>query len=248
MSSVDIYSILSSKPHNSHYLNRYWKFIQSFNHQKRIKGKTELHHICPKSADLFPEYKSLKIHSWNGIHLTHRQHFIAHWLLAKSYSGKQAFAFWTMANKTASKYEKPYHVSSIAYAVSRELFVSVSMSEEVNQKRRKPHKNPRKPGYKTVPCSEEKKLKISIANTGSKRTLDQRQKISDAGKGRIPWNKGLTYSTGKPSPLKGKKQRNHNPNSNPLGPHPLFFTLIETRQHYTKRNLSRYFPEFKQYY
>ena len=75
MTSKDIYSILSSKPHNQHYLNRYWKFIQAFQHQIEIKSDTEKHHICPKSDDLFPEYKSLKKYTWNAIHLTKRQHF-----------------------------------------------------------------------------------------------------------------------------------------------------------------------------
>lgn len=106
MSSVDIYTILSSKPHNSHYLNRYWKFIQAFQYQKRLNGKTEYHHICPKSTDLFPEYKSLKMHMWNGVYLTHRQHFIAHWLLAKAYGGKQIYAFVAMCNGQKTQYQQ----------------------------------------------------------------------------------------------------------------------------------------------
>ena len=47
----------------------------------RIKGKTELHHVLPKS--MFPEYKNLREHSWNGVYLTAREHFICHWLLTK---------------------------------------------------------------------------------------------------------------------------------------------------------------------
>ena len=93
MSSIDIYAILSSKPHNQHYLNRYWKFIQSLQHQTGIHGKTEYHHICPKSSDLFPQYSSIKDNPWNGIHLTYRQHFLAHWMLSNAYKGKQIYAF-----------------------------------------------------------------------------------------------------------------------------------------------------------
>ena len=93
MSSTSIYSILCSKPHNLHYLNRYWKFIQLFFHQNQVKHNTSYHHICPKSSDLFPEYASLKLNPWNGVHLTYRQHYIAHWLLSKAYGGKQKYAF-----------------------------------------------------------------------------------------------------------------------------------------------------------
>lgn len=100
MSSIDIYSILSSKPHNSHYLNRYLKLIESFKYQQKVKNKTEYHHICPKSKFLFPEYANLKIYPWNGIHLTYRQHFVAHWLLWKIYHGEQAQAFKLMCAKS----------------------------------------------------------------------------------------------------------------------------------------------------
>lgn len=125
MTSTDIYTILSSKPHNPHYLNRYWKFIQSFQHQNSIKSVTEQHHICPKSNDLFPEYKSIKIHSWNSVHLTKRQHFIAHYLLSKSYGGKQIYAFWAMCNTQSPKDERirTYNISSKVYEQSKNIFL-----------------------------------------------------------------------------------------------------------------------------
>jgi hypothetical protein len=92
---MDIKSILTSKPHNHHYLNRYIKFIQS------CKGDfeyTEKHHICPKSKNLFPEYSSFKDHPWNMIRLSARQHFLAHWMLWKTYGGDQVYAFDAMVN------------------------------------------------------------------------------------------------------------------------------------------------------
>lgn len=76
---MNIYTILSSKEHNSHNLNRYIKFIESLKNQKISEDEyTESHHICPKAKDMFPEYKCLKTHAWNKIILTARQHFIAH--------------------------------------------------------------------------------------------------------------------------------------------------------------------------
>lgn len=103
MTSIDIYSILSSKPHNPHYLTRYWKFIRSLSHQQKIKDVTEYHHICPKSKDLFPEYSKLKDHPWNGIHLTRKQHWVSHWMLAKAYGMSQSIAFKRMTEKSNNR-------------------------------------------------------------------------------------------------------------------------------------------------
>ena len=89
MTSNDIYSILSSKSHNPHYLNRYYKFILLCTLANKNLSKsvyTENHHICPKAKDLFPKYTNLKIFPWNSIKLTRRQHILSHYLLAKSYN------------------------------------------------------------------------------------------------------------------------------------------------------------------
>lgn len=125
MTSKDIYSILSSKPHSPHYLNRYFKFIQSLQYQTKIKVVTEEHHICPKSNDLFTEYKSLKEYPWNSIHLTKRQHFISHWMLAKAYKGKQIYAFWAMCNEQSPKDNRirTYNISSKVYEQSKNIFL-----------------------------------------------------------------------------------------------------------------------------
>jgi hypothetical protein len=83
---MDIYSILTSKPHNPHYLNRYINFIQQCQ-QKNVgyDGYTENHHFCPKAKDMFPEYVCFRKNPWNKAPLNPRQHFIAHLLLWKSY-------------------------------------------------------------------------------------------------------------------------------------------------------------------
>lgn len=86
---MNIYSILLSKPHNPHYLNKYMRFIincQSKNQDSL--GYTEQHHICPKAHDMFPEYSSFVEHPWNCAVLTARQHFIAHMLLWKTYNNR----------------------------------------------------------------------------------------------------------------------------------------------------------------
>jgi hypothetical protein len=96
MTNTDIYAILSSKPHNEHYLKRYWKFIQlciDSNKNLSANDYTERHHICPKADDLFPEYKSFIDHKWNIVKLTARQHVVAHLILWKAYGKSQAIAF-----------------------------------------------------------------------------------------------------------------------------------------------------------
>lgn len=88
MTSNTIYSILESKRHNPHYLKRYFNFIlgcKNKNVNLSISIYVENHHICPKANDMFPEYGNNKIHTWNNIKLTAKQHFIAHHLLWKAF-------------------------------------------------------------------------------------------------------------------------------------------------------------------
>ncbi len=101
---TDIYEILKSKPHNPHYLNRYYKFI--YGCQEKNKGQTgyfESHHICPKASDLFPEYQDFKINQWNCVSLTARQHIIAHILLWKCYGKSQTMAAHCMIDNFNNK-------------------------------------------------------------------------------------------------------------------------------------------------
>lgn len=114
---MNILAILKSKPHNIHYLNRYYRFItECRSHNKKLEYN-ELHHICPKSKDLFPEYKSLKQYPDNGIRLTARQHFIAHYMLFRAYGGRQTYAFNAMCNQVNNPNQKrDYKINSKMYA------------------------------------------------------------------------------------------------------------------------------------
>lgn len=103
---MSIYEILSTKPHNKHYLNRYIKFIES--RKQNSNEKVELHHICPRAKDLFPDYSSFTKNPWNKIQLTLKEHFIAHLLLYKCFGKSQAKAFHLMCNRTNSKTSKMY--------------------------------------------------------------------------------------------------------------------------------------------
>lgn len=106
--SMDIYAILSSKPHNPHHLKRYIKFIEYYKMADEQTIDIERHHICPKAYDLFPEYTDFKIHSWNKINLTRRQHLIAHRMLYKTFGGTQlnAYFFLLHINKIRKNTDK----------------------------------------------------------------------------------------------------------------------------------------------
>lgn len=110
MTSTDIYTILSSKPHNPHYLKRYINFITSCELLNiKFNGYKERHHLCPKAKDLFPEYKIFKKHTWNKVELTAEQHFVAHRILAKAYpirSMMSAFSLMISKGGTKGNYEK----------------------------------------------------------------------------------------------------------------------------------------------
>lgn len=53
---------------------------------------------------MFPEYKSLNKNPWNKIILTGRQHYIAHWILAKAFGGKMWFALHVMLHGKNKKH------------------------------------------------------------------------------------------------------------------------------------------------
>ena len=101
--------ILKTKPHNAHYLNRYIKFINSCISYPIVE-KTEDHHICPKSSDLFPEFKSFKKYPWNKAKLTLRQHYIAHRLLWKAFGGRQSQAFKLMCDRLVLNKSRCYEL------------------------------------------------------------------------------------------------------------------------------------------
>lgn len=128
--------ILRTKEHNQHYLNRYIAFIRNCFERSDISDG-ELHHICPKAPDLFPEYKSFKHHSWNKIKLSHREHYIAHKLLAKAFGKSQHFAFWAMCTKQSRDSKRKYEVTSKDYELAKK-----SASKELSQ-RRSGVKNPK---------------------------------------------------------------------------------------------------------
>lgn len=71
--------------HNRHLAERYILLIVRWTSNISGKSYVERHHILPKS--IWPEYSSLRSNRWNEAVLTARQHFIAHWILARLLGG-----------------------------------------------------------------------------------------------------------------------------------------------------------------
>jgi hypothetical protein len=77
-----------------HYLKRYIKFIFKcieYNENNTL-DYTEKHHILPKANNLWPQYSDFNKFEWNKAILTARQHFLAHYMLAKIYNGAMWYA------------------------------------------------------------------------------------------------------------------------------------------------------------
>lgn len=96
------------------YLRIYNELIDNAKQRKEIEGYTEKHHIIPKciGGEDVPE---------NIVELTAREHFLAHWLLAREYGGKLWYAFKFMCTGITSQHER-YTPSSRVIAEARENF------------------------------------------------------------------------------------------------------------------------------
>nr|QMP83672.1 MAG: hypothetical protein [Caudoviricetes sp.] len=129
---MNIQEILSSKPHKKHHLNRYLKIINNYAENKI----GEKHHICPKSKDMFPEYKCFRTNKWNLCILPPKAHRLCHLILAKVYSHSRSQSF------CAVKFFKPKIPSKLyeSFVLQKNKTHSENMKGENNPFYRKKHK------------------------------------------------------------------------------------------------------------
>ena len=191
---MNIYSILASKPHNPHYLNRYITFIEQCQ-QKNVdyEGYVEYHHICPKAKkDMFPEYKDFRLHPWNCAVLTARQHFIAHIMLWKAFPNinSQTYAIYAMKNKNNMKMNSRLYESLKIDSVRKR---SVDSSYEQRELVRKGIHHFCGDTNPTYNMSDETKKKIS--NTMKEKAKSGNFHLSGKGKVSVRDSTGRVFRT-----------------------------------------------------
>jgi len=176
MIEQNINSLVTTK--NQHYIDRYLRFIYS---RKEQEENFHRHHILPKAKDMFPQFKNSQEFPWNCIKLSYREHFIAHWILAKAFpKSSQQRAFYHMVNLLNRKRSKDYEYAKKKHI---ELIIAITQNAGRNEKiskslKGKPKSEEHKKKLSLHRHSEETKKKIRDANIGKKMSDEQRKKLS----------------------------------------------------------------------
>jgi hypothetical protein len=160
------------------YTSCYYNIINK-SKSRNLTKNYEKHHIIPKSLGGSNDISNL-------VKLTHREHYIVHWLLIKMTQNEQKqkmiYAFWRMNNKQNS-----YH-NSRAYKISRELF-------QINNTGQNNPMFGKVSAYKGRKDSPETLEKKRISNTGKKHTEKTKLKISQGRLGKNnPNYKGKSFT------------------------------------------------------
>lgn len=121
----------------------YDSLIERGKTRSSLKEDFEIHHIIPKSLGGSDS-------KCNLVKLTYREHFIAHWILAKTLKGKMIYAFWKMCTS------KSGYKNSLAYEHARKDFIA-EMRKRI--------------------LSNETRSKISKSLLGKKKTKEHRKNI-----------------------------------------------------------------------
>jgi hypothetical protein len=121
-----------------------------------VEGYKERHHIIPKSLGGSND-------SSNLVDLTAREHFVAHFLLAKLYGGNQWLSIKRMRGNDG------FYVNSRLYEIA-----SKEIAEETGKR------------FKGIPKTEEQRAKMSAAAMGKKKSPEAVEKTRQANLGRKP--------------------------------------------------------------
>lgn len=206
MNSEQIFNLLLTKcpevDKNKRYLKRYLGYIISClkrNYNLSEIEYTEKHHICPVA--LFPKFKQFKKYNWNLAKLTAKQHYRAHYLLAKTYGG----SMWNSINlmkrlvdqnetvsyssnlrfeeirRNLSAIQSERSISHWKNPIKRERHIQ-SMNDTWSEERRSTHSDLMKASW-----SDERKAKQAVDFTGDgnpfynkTHTTETRAKIKEA--------------------------------------------------------------------
>ena len=163
------------------YQKIYDELIVKCRARQQVDGYKERHHIIPKSLNGTDNPSNL-------VDLTAREHFIAHFLLAKIHGGNQ----WLSINRMRGN--DGFYVNSRLYEVARrEIAKATSLR------------------FKGVAKSDETRAKMSLASKGKPKSLEAVEKTRKALSGRKATPEqlaslalGRVRPDGYVSPLKGK--------------------------------------------
>lgn len=155
---------------------------------RKLEGYVEKHHIRPKCMGGTD-------HSSNIVHLTAREHYIAHKLLVEIYPRhkKLVYALWGMSNQISSPYNKRnYSITAREYERARTLFSQSIKGREITWRDKI---SKAKKGKLNGPLPLETRLKISQSNTGKKLTQAHKSAISKSMKETVKsesWKKAIS--------------------------------------------------------
>ena len=172
------------------WLNHYYKLMLKNQNTIRVKGETARHHIVPESFFINRSRNKSRPGFLKGnpndksnlINLTHRQHFIAHQLLAKIYPQNQAMILALHYMRTSIiNNSKQYDWAKRAYSK-----MLSSYNEEVRNMYKKIGEAQK--GNKNIAKRVEVREKISKSLTGKKASSEAIQKNSQYRKGKNKLN------------------------------------------------------------
>ena len=170
---------------NQHHYSRYEKFIGCLKGQS-VDGYYELHHIVPRSLGGSDDKSNL-------VALTARQHYVAHWMLARAVGGSASRAFFMMSN-----FGKYGTVNSTTYEKARKEY-SKQVSRQMQEKPNVPeftdeHREKLRQAKLGTKLSEDTKRKVGNAQIGRKLSEETRRKISATKKGIATRGTGWKHS------------------------------------------------------
>lgn len=176
------------------YKRIYDNLISSRKKLNREKGKGiyyEKHHILPKCLGGKDEKENLVL-------LTAKEHFVSHLLLTKITTGnernKMIQALWLLSRSKQNKPKKI--VSARQYSYIKEIAIAAIKENKIGKTTRFNYKHSDETkkkiglGNKGKVISDSVKQLWSIQRKGIKKSEETKRKMSENGKGFIPWNKG----------------------------------------------------------
>ncbi|EDK1967262.1 hypothetical protein CH513_15380 [Salmonella enterica subsp. enterica serovar Infantis] len=155
----------------------------SFSFSQRVRNRKqgfEIHHIMPVSMGGSDR-------PYNLVYLTPREHYTAHHLLARMFSGPLTYAFWRMSQKDQGTRESNLKITARQYQTAKELFSVIhsafltgkkQSSECVEKRKITMRQRPPIQSFLGRTHSEETKQRMKEAQLGRAKTDEHKRNLS----------------------------------------------------------------------